>query len=142
MRPRDWALSAFFAVVLALPIAEAVLRIEQWPLTTVSMFSQRVGPSRPVRYVTLVGRMADGIEREMTGGDFGLTPNELGRRLPPDIRWLGNSCSELRRAYNASPRPAAHRLAAMRADVTVVARPGVPPPDLPRWSVDCLPSAQ
>jgi hypothetical protein len=62
--------------------------------------------------------------------------------LPPDVRWLGKSCGELARVYNARPRPAAHRLAAMRADVTVVARPGTPPPALPHWSVDCLSGAR
>ena len=138
MRPREWALSALFVVMLALPVAEAFMQIERWPLTRVAMFAQHIAPTRPVRGVTLVGRMADGIEREMVARDFGLTANELERRLPPDIRWLGNSCSELGRAYNTQPRPPARRLAAMRADVTVVARPGVPPPALPRWSVDCL----
>ena len=138
MRPREWALSALFVAMLALPVAEAVMRIERWPLTTVAMFAQRIPPSVPVRYVTLVGRTADGVEREMTAPDFGLTPNELGRRLPPDIRWLGKSCGELGRAYNAQPRPPAGRLTALRADVTVVARPGARPPALPRWSADCL----
>ena len=142
MHARERALSALFVVVLALPIAEAVMRIERWPLTTVGMFAQHVAPTRPVRWVTLVGRMADGVEREMVALDFGLTANELYRRLPPDIRWLGNSCSDLGRAYNTQPRPPARRLAAMRADVTVVARAGAPPPALPRWSVDCLPGAQ
>jgi hypothetical protein len=138
MRPREWVLSALFVVILALPVAEAVLRIDRWPLTTVAMFSHRISPSKPVRYVTLVGKAADGVEREMTAPDFGLTPNELGRRLPPDIRWLGKNCGELGRAYNAPPRPPARRLTALRADVTVVARPGAPPPALPRWSADCL----
>ena len=107
MRTREWALSALFVAMLALPVAEAVLRIERWPLTTVAMFSQRIPPSVPVRYVTLVGTTADGAEREMTAPDFGLTPNELGRRLPPDIRWLGKRCGELGQAYNAQPRPPA-----------------------------------
>ena len=137
MRPREWARSALFVVMLALPVVEAFMRIERWPLTTVGMFSQRISPSRPVRYVVLVGRMSAGVEREMIAHDFGLTSNELERRLPPDVRWLGKSCGELGRSYNARPRPPARRLAAMRADVTVVARPGVPPPALPRWSVDC-----
>ena len=137
MRPREWALSALFVAMLALPVAEAVMRIERWPLTTVAMFSHRIPPSVPVRYVTLVGRTADGVEREMTAPDFGLTLNELDRRLPPDIRWLGKSCGELGRAYNAQPPPPARRLTALRADVAVVARPGAPPPALPRWSADC-----
>ena len=138
MRPREWGLSALFVVILALPVAEAVMRIERWPLTTVDMFSHRISRSAPVRYVTLVGTTADGAEREMTARDFGLTPNELGRHLPPDIRWLGKRCGELGQAYNARPRPPEWRLAALRADVTVVARPGAPPPAFPRWSADCL----
>jgi len=138
MRAREWALSALFVVILALPVAEAVLRIERWPLTTVAMFSQRISPSAPVRFVKLVGTTADGAEREMTARDFGLTPNELDRRLPPDVRWLGKRCGELGQAYNARPRPPERRLAALRADVTVMARPGVPPPAIPHWGVDCL----
>jgi hypothetical protein len=138
MRTREWALSALFVVILALPIAEAVMRIERWPLTTVAMFSNRISPSAPVRYVTLAGTMADGAEREMTARDFGLTPNELGRRLPPDVRWLGKRCGELGQAYNARPLPPERRLTALRAHVTVVARPGAPPPAIPRWGVDCL----
>ena len=138
MRAREWGLSALFVAVLALPIAEAVMRIEAWPLTAVAMFSQRIPPSVPVRWVTLVGTMADGTVREMTAPDFGLTVNELDRRLPPDVRWLGKRCGELGQAYNARPRPPERRLTAMRADVTVVARPGAPPPAIPRWGVDCL----
>jgi hypothetical protein len=138
MRAREWALSALFVVVLALPIAEGVMRLDAWPLTTVAMFSQRIPPTAPVRWVTLVGTMADGTVREMTALDFGLTANELGRRVPPDVRALGKGCSELGRAYNARPRPAERRLAKLRADVTVVARPGAPPPALPHWSADCL----
>jgi hypothetical protein len=138
VRAREWALSALFVVVLALPVAEAVMRIEAWPLTTVAMFSRRIPPSVPVRWVTLVGTMADGTVREMTARDFGLTSNELGRRVPPDVRLLGKGCSELGRAYNAQPRPPERRLTALRADVTVAARPGAPPPALPRWGADCL----
>jgi hypothetical protein len=137
MRPREWALSALFVVILALPVAEAIMRIERWPLTTVAMFSQRISPSTPVRYVTLVGTTAGGVVREMTARDFGLTSNELYRRIPPDIRWLGRSCGELGQAYNARRRRSEQRLAAMRADVTIVARPGAKPPAIPRWSVDC-----
>jgi hypothetical protein len=63
MRAREWALSALFVAMIALPIAEAVVRIERWPLTTVAMFSHRVSPLATVRYVTLVGTMADGVIR-------------------------------------------------------------------------------
>jgi len=138
MRAREWALSALFVVVLALPIAEAVMRLEAWPLTTVAMFSRRIPPSVPVRWVTLVGTMADGTVREMTALDFGLTSNELVRRLPPDVRWLGKSCGELGQAYNGRPLPTERRLAKLRADVTVASRPGAPPPAVPHWSADCL----
>jgi hypothetical protein len=45
----------------------------------------------------------------MTARDFGLTGDELDRRLPPDYRVLDKRCGELGEAYNARPRPPGQR---------------------------------
>jgi hypothetical protein len=137
MSPRERALSALFVAVLVLPVAEAGLRLEAWPLTAVPMFSQRIPPDVPVRHVTLVGTMANGATRELGPRHFGLTPDELARRLPPDVRWLGRECGGLGRAYNARQPVPARRLTVLRAHVDVKARPGAPPPAVPHWTVDC-----
>ena len=131
MRPREWALSALFVAVLALPVAEAVLRLEGWPLTTVAMFAQRIPPDVPVRHVTLVGTMANGATREIGPSHFGLTADELERRLPPDVRHLGRECSAVGRAYNARQTVPGRRLTVLRAHVELTPRPGGPRPALP-----------
>ena len=137
MRPREWALSVCFLAVIGLQIAEAVWRLDALPLSTVSMFSRRIAPTTPVRRVTLVGTLARGDTTEMQAMHFGLTPDQFGRRLPPDIRLLGLECGALGRSYNERVRFPGLRLTALRADVVVLQRPGMPPPPQPRWSVDC-----
>jgi hypothetical protein len=137
MRRREWALSAFFVAVIGLQIAEAVWRLDAWPLSTVSMFSRRIAPTTPVRHVTLVGTFARGDTAELSAMHFGLTPDQFGRRLPADVRFLGIECGALGRSYNERQRFPGLRLTALRADVVVLQRPGMPPPALPKWSVDC-----
>jgi hypothetical protein len=137
MRPREWALSALFVAVIGLQFAEAVWRLDAWPLSTVSMFSRRIAPTTPVRRITLVGTLARGDTTELGPIHFGLTPDQFGRRLPPDVRFLAIQCGELGRSYNERQQFPGLRLTALRADVVVLQRPGMPPPALPKWSVDC-----
>ena len=88
---------------------------------------------RPCGTWTLVGTTADGAEREMTARDFGLTPNEP--RPPPAARHAAGSASAAASSGRPTTRGRARSRAAvtaMRADVTVMARPGVPPPRHPR----------
>lgn len=134
MRPREWALSAFFLAVIGLQVAEAVWRLDAWPLSTVSMFSRRIAPTTPVRRVTLVGTFARGDTTELAPILFGLTPDQLGRRLPWDVRTLPGECGALGRLYNERQRLPPLRLTALRADVTVIERPV---PTRRTWSVDC-----
>ena len=134
MRPREWALSAFFLAVIGLQVAEAVWRLDAWPLSTVSMFSRRIAPTTPVRHVRLVGTLARGDTTELGPLHFGLTPDQLGRRLPPDAGPLGIACGALGRSYNERQAFPGLRLTRLWAEVELVQRPGMA---LSRWSVEC-----
>jgi len=122
--PRQWLLSALFAALIVLKVAEAALRLESWPLTDVRMFSARV-PPRVTPYDVTLHATRGGPWFELTAFDFGIGPEELRRRLPADIAVLPAVCGDLGRLYNAS-HPGAGTLTGLRARVTRLQRPGVP----------------
>lgn len=48
MRPREWPLSALFVSVIALGVAEAAWRLDDWPASRVAMLSRHVSATTPV----------------------------------------------------------------------------------------------
>ena len=137
MHPREWAVSALVVVVLAIPIAEAFWRVDDWPASRVAMFSRRVSPTTPVRRVKLVGTNVRGDVVELRPFDVGLDPIQFNRQLPTDPALLAAACGGLGRLYNERMRFPAFRLSALRAEMTTVPRPGQPPPTPASWSVAC-----
>jgi hypothetical protein len=121
---REWLLSLCFVAFILLKVAEAALRLENWPLSDVRMFSHRVPPSVTPFQVTLQGSRG-GAWFPLSAADFGLNEDGLMRRLPPDIALLPQRCGALGRDYNARQPPAA-QLRGLEARVRRVQRPGVP----------------
>jgi hypothetical protein len=121
---REWLLSAGFLAFILLKVAEAALRLENWPLSDVRMFSRRVPPSVTPFQVTLQGTRGEAWF-PLVAADFGLNDDGLMRRLPADIATLPQRCGALGRDYNAR-HPGDAQLRAMQARVRRVPRPGVP----------------
>jgi hypothetical protein len=137
-RRRERWLSVLFVAVTALPVAEAMWRLDDWPASRVAMFSRRIAPTTPVRRIRLVGSNAVGQVAELGPHDLGLDGSEFARQLPSHYIALATSCSVLGRLYNERQRVPTLRLVALRAEVTMVQRPGGPPPPAPAsWSVEC-----
>lgn len=124
MSPREWRLSIFFAAFVALKIAEGALRLDHWPLSNVSMFSQR----QPVEVVPLRSRLV--VTRgsgwfDLAPGDVRLSEDEFYNRLRPSDE-LAARCGTLLRSYNAKVAEPWRRLRAAAVVIEPIARPAIP----------------
>jgi hypothetical protein len=123
MRTGEWLVSALIVAFIGLKVAEGALRIESWPLSHVPMFAVRMGPDRaPVR-ISVVGRRG-GAEVPLDAGDFGLTYDELRRRLRLGDDTIIDRCRRLGGAYNERVAPAL-RLEAIDVHFIRFPRPGM-----------------
>jgi len=124
MTLRQWILSAFFVAFIALKVAEGFLHWESWPLTHTPMFSGYIPRNVVPHRIRLEGNRG-GPWFELEPSYFGLTRDELVRRLYFDLKNLAANCGELGRLSNARRRLPVERLSALRAHVEPMPRPGV-----------------
>lgn len=133
MTARQWMLSALFASLIALKVAEAAFALASWPISNVSMFSG----VRPRQFVPFRPRLEvrrDGRTFELRHTDFLLSRDEFAGRLvslPGIERRCGRLVALLDRA------PSAPRASAATIVYEPVFRPGLWSDAAP-WRVECI----
>jgi len=116
-------LSVFFAAFVAFKVVEATLRIEAWPVSSVSMFAGY----RPRQVVPLLPRLLvtrNGESVELTHHDFLLTRGEFLARLHPDAG-VAARCGRLVASWNATAAAGAAPIEQAVVVVEPIARPGI-----------------
>lgn len=124
MSAREWRVSILIAVFLGLKVAEAALGLDRWPISNVSMFSER----RPVDVVPLRSRLVATRGSgwfDLAPADVRLSEDEFALRLRPSDD-LPARCGALIGAYNALTREPWRRLEAAMVTIDPIPRPAIP----------------
>lgn len=123
MNASQRCLSGFFVAFVAFKVAEAALRIEAWPVSSVSMFAGY----RPRQVVPLLPRLhatRNGESVELTHHDFLLTRGEFLARLHPDAG-VAARCGRLVASWNKTAAAGAAPIERAVVVVEPIARPGL-----------------
>lgn len=123
----QWLLSALFVGFVAVKAAEALIGLEAWPLTNVSMFLDR----RPPDVVPIRARLwgvRNGETFELLPVDLRLSEDEFLTRLRDDPDFVG-ACSALVQTFNRRVtriRAGHQRVTGAFAEREEIPRPGIP----------------